>query len=216
MNRRDFSAAAATTLIAGSFAGGIAGPAFAQGNPVEGRQYTKVESPQPPAAPGKVEVLEFFSYACPHCNEFEPTVESWAKRLPGDVAFKRVPVPFLMNSENFMRVYYTLETMGQVDAMQRKVFTAVHVERKFLDKPADIAALMQKNGIDGAKFMDIFNSFSVATSVTRAKKLLAVYRIDSVPTIIVQGRYMTSPAQAGSLEGTVAVVDYLIQQARKG
>jgi thiol:disulfide interchange protein DsbA len=186
------------------------------GTPVEGKPYIRLEPPVSPGTPGKIEVLEFFTYACPHCNEFEPTVEAWVKRLPADVSFKRVPVPFLMNSENFMRIYYALETMGQVDAMQRKVFAAVHVERKYLDKPADIQALMQKNGIDGAKFMDVFNSFSVATSVARAKKLLTAYRIDSVPTLAVQGRYETSPAQAAGLEGAVAVADFLIEKSRKG
>ena len=214
MNRRDFSAAA---LFATSF-GAAALPLTASaqaGTPTEGQQFAKVEPPVPLLAPGKIEVLEFFSYACPHCNAFEPTVEAWSKKLPADVVFHRVPAPFLMNAENFMRTYYALETMNQVSAMQRKVFAAVHVERLHLDKPADIAALMTKNGVDGAKFLDVFNSFSVANSVTRAKKLAASYKLDSVPTMMVNGHYSTSPAQAGGLEQTVAVVDYLIQRARK-
>jgi thiol:disulfide interchange protein DsbA len=121
-----------------------------------------------------------------------------------------------MNYENFMRMYYALETMGQVSAMNRKVFAAVHVERQYLDKPADISAFVTKNGLDGAKFMEVFNSFSVATSVTRAKKLMTAYKIDGVPTLAVQGRYATSPGLAGSEQGAFAVVDYLIQRARKG
>ena len=221
MNRRDFSAglvgtsfgAVATVLIAGP----IAGTASAQAaHPIEGTQFARVEPPVPPLASGKIEVIEFFSYACPHCNAFEPTIEAWAKKLPADVAFRRVPVPFLMNFENFMRTYYALETLGQVGAMQRKVFTAVHVERASLAKPADIAALMAKNGLDGAKFLDVFNSFSVANSVSKAKKLSAAYRIDSVPALAVQGRYITSPSQAGGSEGALAVADYLVQRARKG
>jgi thiol:disulfide interchange protein DsbA len=221
VNRRDFSAklmgtgvgAAAATLLSGGFAT----PALAQaGAPVEGKQFTRVEPPVPPITAGKIEVIEFFSYACPHCNAFEPTVEAWAKQVPADVAFHRVPVPFLMNYENFMRMYYALETMGQVSAMNRKVFAAVHVERQYLDKPADISAFVTKNGLDGAKFMEVFNSFSVATSVTRAKKLMTAYKIDGVPTLAVQGRYATSPGLAGSEQGAFAVVDYLIQRARKG
>ena len=216
MNRRDFSAqlaatglgAAAATLFA------AAGPAAAQGSPMEGKQYTRVEPPVPTASPGKIEVFEFFSYACTHCNAFEPTVEAWSKKLPADVAFARVPVPFLMNAENFMRTYYALETMGQVDAMQRKVFAAVHVERNFLEKPADIVALMAKNGIDAAKFTSVFNSFSVASSVTRAKKVAAAYKLDGVPSITVQGRFMTSPGLAGGAEKAVEVTDFLIQQQR--
>ena len=214
MNRRDFSAA----LVATSF-GAAALPlvALAQGGaPTEGVQFAKVDPPVPPIAPGKIEVIEFFSYACPHCAAFEPTVEAWSKKLPADVAFYRMPAPFLMNAENFMKTYYTLDTMGQVGAMQRKIFTAVHVDRLHLDKPADIAALAGKNGIDAAKFLDVFNSFSVATSVSRAKKLAAAYKLDGVPTMMVNGRYSTSPSQTGSSEQTVAVVDYLIQRARKG
>ncbi len=218
MNRRDFSAHLAATGLGAAAASLLAAsaPALAQGGPIEGKQYLKVEPPVPSAAaPGKIEVIEFFSYACPHCNAFEPTIEAWSKKLPADVAFSRVPVPFLMNAENFMRTYYTLETMGQVDAMQRKVFTAVHVERNFLEKPADIAALMAKNGLDAAKFTSVFNSFSVASSVTRAKKTAAAYKLDGVPSIAVQGRFITSPGAAGGPEQAVAVADFLIQRARK-
>jgi protein dithiol oxidoreductase (disulfide-forming) len=214
VNRRDFSAA----LIATGF-GAATLPLIASaqgGAPTEGVQFAKVDPPVPPLAPGKIEVLEFFSYACPHCAAFEPTLDAWSKKLPADVVFHRVPAPFLMNADNFMKTYYALETMGQVATMQRKIFTAVHVDRLHLDKPADIAALAGKNGIDAAKFLDVFNSFSVATSVTRAKKLSVAYKLDSVPTMMVNGHYSTSPSQAGGSEQTVAVVDYLIQRARKG
>ncbi|MES3015272.1 MAG: thiol:disulfide interchange protein DsbA/DsbL [Pseudomonadota bacterium] len=216
MNRRDFSAQLAVTGFgaAASSLFVVAGPAAAQGAPTEGRQFAKVEPPVAPIAPGKIEVLEFFSYACPHCSAFEPTIEAWAKKLPADVAFHRVPVPFLMNFENLMRTYYSLETMGLVETMQRKVFTAIHVERNFLEKPADIAALMAKNGVDSAKFTSVFSSFSVASSVTRAKKLVAAYKLDGVPSIAVQGRWSTSPGQAGGSEQAMAVTDYLIQRAR--
>jgi thiol:disulfide interchange protein DsbA len=216
VNRREFSSALVGTGL-GAAALSIAGPAVAQnGAPAEGTQYTRVDPPVPPITAGKIEVIEFFSYACPHCNAFEPTVQAWSKKLPADVAFHRVPVPFLMNYENFMRTYYALETLGQVEAMQSKVFAAVHIDRARLDKPADIAALMAKYGIDSAKFLDVFNSFSVATSVTRAKKLVAAYKVDGVPTLAVQGHYATSPGQAGGAEQATAVVDFLIQKVRKG
>jgi len=214
VNRRDFSARLAGTGLGAFGASFLALPAFAQGGPVEGQHYAKIDPPVPPSVPGKVEVIEFFSYACPHCNAFEPTLAAWAKKLPADVVFHRVPVPFLMNAENLMKTYYALETMGEVDKMQPKVFAAIHVERNYLEKPADIAALMAKNGVDGAKFTSVFNSFSVASSVTRAKKLTTQYRVESVPTLTVQGRYTTSPAQAGGLEQATAAADFLIQRAR--
>ena len=191
-------------------------PAAAQNEaPREGAQFTRVEPPVPPAANGKIEVLEFFSYACQHCNAFEPSVDAWSKKLPADVSFKRVPVHFLMNAENFARTYYALETIGQVDALNRKIFAAVHVDRLRLDKPEDIAALVAKNGGDAAKFTSAFNSFSVATSVTRAKKLAESYKLDGVPTMAVQGRHVTSPGLAGGPERALAVVDYLVARARK-
>ena len=167
-----------------------------------------------------VETLDDNGYECKKTNYDThikyATLDAWAKKLPADVAFQRVPVPFLANAENFQRTYYALQTMGQLDAVQRKMFAAVHVERARLDKPADIAALMAKNGIDAAKFLDVFNSFSVANSVSKAKKLTAAFRIDGVPTLAVQGRYLTSPSQAGGSEGALAVTDYLIQRVRKG
>ena len=199
-------------MVAGS--AWLSAPAWAQGAPVEGKQFSKVEPPVPTTTPGKIEVIEFFSYACPHCNEFEPALEAWEKRLPSDVAFHRVPVAFLMNAENFMRTYYALETMNQVDAMQKKIFAAVHVDHNYLEKPADIAALMAKNGIDPAKFMNVFNSFSVATSVTRAKKIMAAYKIDGVPTLAVQGQWLTSPGQTGGSAQALAMTDALIMKAR--
>ena len=219
MNRRDFSARllSAGAAISPWLSLTWASNASAQGTqPVEGKQYARVDPPVPQSANGKIEVLEFFSYACPHCNAFEPTLEAWAKKLPPDVAFQRVPVPFLMNADNFMRTYYALDTLGQVEPLQRKIFAAVHIDRLFLDKPADIAALVAKNGVDSKKFLDAFNSFSVATSISRAKKAVGLYKIDGVPTMTVQGRYATSPGQAGGHTETLAVVDYLVERARKG
>ena len=215
VNRRDFSTALFGTSI------GVAGlslntAASAQGGePAEGKQFTRIDPPVPAFAPGKIEVVEYFSYACPHCSAFEPTVEAWAKKLPADVAFYRVPVAFLMNYENFMRTYYALETMGQVGAMQRKVFTAVHVDRVPLDKPADIAALMAKNGIDATKFMEAFGSFTTQTRLRQANQLVDGYKIDGVPAIGIQGRYYTSGTLAGNHEKALAVTDLLVQRLRK-
>jgi len=213
MNRRDFSAVLLTSSVAGS----LLAPAAAQAQPlvpVEGRDYTKIEPPQPASSPGKVEVLEFFSYACPHCNDFEPTLEAWAHGLPADVVLRRVPVPFLFNADNFAHTYYALETVGLVDKMQMKIFNAVHVERLRLDKPEDIAALVGKNGGDAAKFLAAFKSFSVATSVARSKKMTADYKIDGVPSMTIQGRFLTSPSLAMSEAKSLLVANALIQKSR--
>ena len=216
MNRRRFSRTLLAAGIAGAALAPVA-PALGQpaAGPVEGKDFTRVETPQPTGvAPGKIEVIEFFSYACPHCSAFEPVLETWAKQLPPDVVLRRVPVAFLMNADNFMHTYYALETMGAVDAMQLKIFRAIHIERLRLDTPENIAAFIGKNGGDAAKFLAAFKSFSVATSVTRAKKLMADYKADSVPMLIVNGRWVTSPTIAGSQERALTVVDQLIQRAR--
>lgn len=215
MNRRDFSsvliASGTTATLLGSIAAGAQGV-----TPTEGRDYTKIEPPQPTSSPGKIEVLEFFSYACPHCNDFEPTLEAWARGLPGDVALKRVPVPFLFNADNFAHIYYALDTLGLVDKMQMKIFAAVHVERQRLDKPEEAAAVVAKNGGDGAKFLAAFKSFSVATSVARSKKMTADYKIDGVPSLTVQGRFLTSPSLASSEPRSLMVADALIERSRHG
>ena len=219
MNRRRFSVA----LVSAGVAGAVLAPtgaALAQpqpAGPVEGKDFTRVETPQPAGVPaGKVEVLEFFSFACPHCSAFEPVIEEWEKKLPADVVLRRVPVAFLMNADNFMHTYYALETTGAVQAVQLKIFRAIHIERQRLDTPENIAAFVGKNGGDATKFMAAFKSFSVATSVGRAKKLMADYKIDSVPALVVQGRWMTSPSIAGSQERALAVVDQLVQRAHSG
>jgi thiol:disulfide interchange protein DsbA len=166
-------------------------------------------------AAGKVEVLEFFWYGCPHCNAFEPALDAWQKKLPADVAFKRVPVAFRENPYvAHQKIFYTLEALGQIEAMHRKVFYAIHNERQSLDKIEDIAAFMGKNGIDAAKFTELFNSFSVQTKAKQANKLAESYKIDGVPALGINGRYFTSGSLAGSADRALSVANALIAQSR--
>ena len=212
MKRRDFTA---TLLVATASVGPVT-LSQAQGNPAEGKQYVRLSQPLPAAGGGKIEVIEFFWYGCPHCNDFEPMLDAWAKKLPADVLFRRVPVAF--RDEPFgshQRIYYALEAMNQIDAMHRKVFYAIHNDRQRLDKPADIADFMAKNGLDGAKFLDVFNSFSVQTKARQAKQLAESYKIDGVPALGIQGRFYTSGTLAGSTDKALQVTDFLVQQIRK-
>lgn len=216
MKRREFS----TTLVRGGVAAaGLASGlplAYAQaGAPVAGKDYLVINPPVPTPANGKVEVIEFFWYGCPHCNAFEPMLEAWAKKLPADVAFRRVPVAF--RDEPFVahqRIYYALEEMGLLEAMHAKVFAAIHVDHQRLDNPTEIAAFMKKNGVDPAKFMSFYNGFSVQTRARQAAQLAQAYKIDGVPSIAVGGKYFTSATLSGSPQRSLAVADYLIQQAR--
>ena len=214
MKRRQFSA-----LAAGAAVGmGLPRIAAAQdGTPVTAADYRKVGTPLPVAAPaGSVDVVEFFSYACPHCFEFEPTLEAWLKTKPAGVHFHRYPVRFLVNYVNFQPMYFALEAMDLVDTMQQKVFNAFHLEHQRLDKPDDIAAFMTKNGVDAKRFMAIFTSFSTRAKVQQANQMMDAYGVNGVPTIVVGGTYQTSPTLAKGAEHTTQVVDYLVAKMRGG
>lgn len=209
MQRRRFTAG----LLAGA-----ALPALAQGAPVEGTHYVRLSQRAPvDAPPGRPEVLAFFWYGSPQCNSFAPALESWAGRLPGDVAFRRVPVA--LRDEPFsahQRLYYTLEALDQLPVLHRKVFYAIHVERNRLDGLAEMAAFAARQGIDAERFRTAYASKEVLAKAQRARQLSAAYKIDGVPAIGVQGRFFTSGSLAGSPQRMLGVADYLIQLARKG
>ena len=196
MKRRQFS----TTLLgAGAAALVLPNAAIAQGDPVEGRHYVRLSQPVPVYAPaGKLEVIEFFWYGCPHCFAFEPLIEAWAKRLPADVQFRQLPFAFIGPVEH-QKLFYALEEIGQREAMQRKLFNAIHVDRKQLNTEADITNFVVANGVDRAKFADAFKSFGVNSKLARGKTLSNAYKVDSVPTVGIHGRYFTSAALAGRL-----------------
>ncbi len=192
---------------------GLLMSAPAQAVPVEGKDYQVLKNPQ--AAPaGKVEVIEFFWYGCPHCFDFEPELEAWVKRQGKDVVFKRVPVAFRDDLLPHTKIFYALEALGKLDAMHVKVFNAIHVDRKRMVDPNEIADLMAKNGIDRKAFLDAYNSFSVNTNSQRANKIADAYKIDGVPTVVIQGKYETSPSIAGSKAAAIQAMDFLVTGVR--
>jgi protein dithiol oxidoreductase (disulfide-forming) len=209
MKRREFTLNASVLALSG-----LALPAWAQGGPVEGRDFVRVAQPVPVTGE-KVEVVEFFGYWCPHCNAFEPALDAWARKLPATVSFKRMPVAFNAAQEPAQRLYFAIEALGLVDTLHRKVFTAMHVERKRLDKDAEIADFAKANGVDATKLLDAMKSFSVATKMRQSRQLGEAYRIDGVPTLGIHGRFMTSPSIAGSQERALATAEALIAQVRK-
>lgn len=214
MKRRDFSKQlAGAGLGLGALA--LAGPARAQRAPEEGREYVKLGTAAPVTLPAqkKVEVVEFFWYGCPHCFAFEPIVDAWSKRLPPDVYFHQMPFAFIGPVEH-QKMFYALEEMGQREALQRKIFNAVHVEGKRINSEADITAFLVANGVDGAKFTEAFKSFNVANKVSKGKQLSNAYKIDGVPALGIGGRYYTSATLAGTHERATAVADWLIQRTR--
>jgi thiol:disulfide interchange protein DsbA len=215
MKRRDFSLAAATVGVAPFIAGT---GAQAQGAFKAGTDYIQLKKPAPVDAPaGKVEVLEFFSYNCPHCAEFEPRLEAWIKKLPANVAFRRVPVPFVGNDvESKQRLYYALEAMGKVDEFQDKIFVAIHKQRQPIMGDAAILEWAGKQpGLDAQKFAEMYKSFTVSGKIKRATQLTNDYQVGGVPALGVAGRYYVDGELARNLDRALQITEYLISQAAK-
>ncbi|NRT54451.1 thiol:disulfide interchange protein DsbA/DsbL [Sphaerotilus uruguayifluvii] len=222
MKRREFVVGSIATAAIGGLA---TGPVAAQGGFQEGRHYVRLQQPVPVSVPpGKFEVIEFFWYGCPHCNAFEPTLAAWVKKLPADVVFRRVHVAFRPSFEPLQRLYASIESLGLIDQIHGKVFHAIHQQGLRLDKPEAVIDFVVANGVDRAKFTEMYNSFGVQTKVRQGRQLSEAYKIDGVPALGIHGRYYTSPSLAGGEgvpepEGQVralALTDQLVAKLRKG
>ncbi len=212
MKRRLFSTAmlSATTLL------GTA-PAWAQQAFRSGKDYITLDRPvATEAGSGKIEVLEFFWYSCPHCNVFEPAFEQWTKKAAKDVVVRRVPVAFREDFVPQQRLYYTMEAMNLVEKMHIRVFSAIHGEKQMLNTDASVLAWAEKQGIDKAKFAETYKSFGVATKAKRAVQLQNDFKIEGVPSLGVAGRYYIDGTLAGSMPRALQVADALINQTRQG
>ena len=204
MSLRKTLALAAATLALAAF------PSQAQQS-----SYATLSPPQPTEAGGKIEVIEFFWYGCSHCYNLEPAVTGWLKSVPKDVVFKRVPAVPSDSWGEMARVFYTLEAMGELDKYHQKVFDAMHQEKLNLANKKVREEWLAKNGIDVAKYNETEKSFSVATKMQRAKQLTYAYKVDSVPRLVVNGKYFTSAEQAGGAQNMFPIVDQLIGMTRK-
>lgn len=184
---------AAACLLATAAAATV--PAFASpANPQNGVDYMTLAQPQPVQTTGKkVEVIEFFMYHCPVCNGLEPGFEEWVKKQGDRIQVRRIHMPYTGAADPEAHLYLTLEALGRLDDMHAKVFNAVHKERIRLNQDAAIIDWVSKNGIDRATFLNAWNSFGVQTRLRGLERGIASYKVDSVPTIIVDGKYMTSP-----------------------
>lgn len=214
MKRRDFSARLAGLGLGAST---LATPllAQAQAKALSDSDYVRLSQPLS-VEKGKVEVVEFFWYGCPHCFAFEPALDAWQKKLPADVAFRRVPVAFRESYTIHQRLFYAIEAMGKVEELHRKVFQAIHGERKRFEKEDEILEFVGKNGVDTAKFKELLSSFTVSTKAKQASRLAEAYKIDGVPALGIGGKYYTSGQQAGSPDRSLVVADALIERVRKG
>ncbi|WP_374343674.1 thiol:disulfide interchange protein DsbA/DsbL [Azonexus sp.] len=184
-------------------------PAFAQ---TAGRDYTAIVPPQPSEEAGKIEVLEFFSYGCPHCADFNPLLSAWAAKLPADVVLKKVPVTFGRAAwANIARLFYTLEILGETARLEADVFRAIQNERVNLFDEKTLNEWIAKKGVDTKKFADTFSSFGVQSRVRRADQMAQAYKITGVPALAVDGKYLVGGKDFGE---ALAITDKLIARAR--
>jgi thiol:disulfide interchange protein DsbA len=198
--------------------------AWAAADFVEGTQYTRLATPQPTSVPDKIEVVELFSYACPHCFHLEPVLSTWLKAKPDDVVFVRLPVVFRPEWELLAKAYFTAEILGVLDKTHEALFEAIHEKNQKFENEAAMQAFFASQGVSADDFRNTFNSFAVAVKVNSAKLMTRRYAITGVPTLIVNGKFSTSATLAGSNEKdldvkelnekTLKVVDYLVAQER--
>jgi len=191
-------------------------PATAQSPALqEGRDFKQITPAQPTETAGKVEVLEFFSYACPHCADFDPALNAWAKAAPKDVALRRVPITFGRDQwVPLAKLYYTLEAMGQLDRLHGKVFDAIHKDDVKLLAENVQFDWVEKQGIDRKKYLETYKSFAVQSKVTRAQQVAAAYKIQGVPALAVNGKYLLNTPPGGTHTQLLNNTEQLITRAR--
>jgi len=189
-----------------------AGPTLA----AQGEEFSRLPKPQPVDAPGKIEVIEFFWYGCPHCSALEPSVEAWEKQLAKDVAFRREHViwPGRKETETHARLFLTLRAMGLLNQHHRAVFEAIQATKTALRSDQDIIDWAAKRGIDRAKFEATYKSFGINTQLARAKDLTNNYLADSVPSFAVNGKYYTSLGSTRGEKRLFEVLNKLIADER--
>jgi protein dithiol oxidoreductase (disulfide-forming) len=188
---------------------------LAQAAPQAGKDYLAINPAQPTDSGDKVEIVEIFSYMCPHCHEFESKVAAWVKQLPADAQFRRMPVVFGRASwETLARTYYALEAMGEIERVHPKIFAAIHDDNVILQQKEVLFDWIAKQGVDGKKFAGAYDSFSMGGKIQRSTQRAQSYGINGVPSIVVDGKYMVSTTQAGNYENMLKIVDELVKQAR--
>ena len=189
-------------------------PAHAQQKLALGTDYVEINPAQPTDNPAKIEVIEFFSYACPHCSDLNPSIIKWAAKLPADVDFKRVPVNFSPFYQLMSRLYYTLEALGELKRLDEAVFNALHVKGLKLIDDKSILEWAVAQGIEAKKFSDAYSSFGVSSKVKRGDQLAKGAKIQGVPAIAVDGRYLLIGKDVKSHDEQLALADKVIDKAR--
>ncbi|HKI63686.1 MAG TPA: thiol:disulfide interchange protein DsbA/DsbL [Burkholderiales bacterium] len=194
----------------------LAAPLTALAQPAPG-EYIELDPPLPVETRGKIEVIEFFWYGCPHCYDLEPLLESWAKRLPPDVALRRIPAVF--NNPQWTldaQIFYSLDALGLVERLHRALFDSIHRDHL---RTANLDALhewLRSHKVDVKKFDATMKSFGVQNRLRRSAQLSIAYQITGTPAMAVQGRYTINSDAVRNHQALLSVTDYLIGVVRKG
>jgi protein dithiol oxidoreductase (disulfide-forming) len=187
---------------------------MASAQPVEGKEYSRIKVPHAVETGKKIEVIEFFSYGCPHCSDLEPYLQTWFKTIPADVQFRRVPVMFQDPWKALAKAYYTLEAMGEDARLSPEIFKAVHVSGTPLYQDKAFFDWAASKGLDKAKVMDTYNSFGVDSKLKRAMVVAQEYNVQAVPMIVVDGKFVTMSDRIGGHAAMPAAIDALVAKAR--
>lgn len=179
-----------------------------------GSKYQVINPRMSTDSGNKIEVAEFFWYRCPHCFQLEPALNAWIKKLPKDVAIRRIPAVLNESWLPLAKAYYTLELLNKTQ-LHDEVFNAIHVQGIDLNNPDTLFDWAEKNGVNRKKFADTYHSFDVQTKVMRANQLTRDSQINGVPAFVVDGKYATSVSMAGSEDALFKTLDRLIEKARK-
>jgi thiol:disulfide interchange protein DsbA len=187
-------------------------------DPQMGIDFIQTPQPIPTDNPAKLEVTELFWYGCSHCYQFEAPLESWIKKLPADVEVKRVPGVARPTWIPMAKAYYTMESLGLLEKLHTALFDAIH-KHKALKPDADeasvIAWITKQSGMDRKKVEDTYRSFSVTTKVSRAMQLFRSSGATGVPSLLIEGRFLTSSTMADGNENALKVTNYILDQVRK-
>jgi len=184
-----------------------------QSLPVAGRDYQELDPPRPVSTGERIEVLEFFYYGCPVCYEAQPHIARWLMRAGPGVALQRVPAVFTESSESFARTFYTLGALNHLARLHWPVYDNHHFDGRQLNEEKNIVAWVGANGVDAARFAEVWKSDDVKAQIDAAKKALDTYDIKGVPSFVIDGRYITSARMAGGVREVMQVVEHLVGRA---
>lgn len=181
----------------------------------ESRDYVRLFPSQPVSTGQRIEVREFFWYSCPHCFHLEPVLNEWLKHKPADVEFVRTPAVLRQSWEPQARAYYAFEALGVAKRLHDPFFDAIHVRHRDLSDEEQMAAWAARHGVSAQAFRSAYHSFAVDTRIRNAKALEQAEGINAVPTLVVEGRYLTNVGMAGGRKRMMRLLDFLVQKAKK-